>query len=97
MTNLVEIDVAGRIRRYIRMKFLRACHDTLECDPEMVGYVIVCWDKKGSCTTTMETEHSPLAPRFLPGFIKDALERRIVVDDAVYEVTGVSLTPDEGA
>jgi hypothetical protein len=98
MTNLVKIDIEGRIRRYIRMKFLKACKDTLELDTSMVGYVIVSWDIKGTCTTTFETRHSPLAVRFLPGFIKDAVERRIAVEDAVYESTGIDMSsPDDSA
>lgn len=90
---LYDLDVVGRIRRYIRHKFLVAARDTLELDPDMVGYAIVCWDRKGVCTTTIESKYSPIPAKFVAIIVKDALDRRITTDEVVREVNGDPL-PD---
>jgi hypothetical protein len=89
-----EVDFRKRIARKIQHTFIRQVLWVLRCQgDDIAGFAIVAWDTRGVTATTIECNSSPIGISMVPGFVKDALNRRIAECNAVLEAEESILGP----
>lgn len=92
---LKAVDFRKKFREKALTLLMRAC-DTITCEPEIAGYVIVAWDSRGRATTTISTNDGPIGNGMVADYVRSNILRRLSADDAVYNITGKD-TPDDPA
>lgn len=79
----------------LRSDLRRRVRDLVDKEPDMAGFAIVVWDRKGLATTTISgLDQSPIPPLQVGSFAKAALDNHKARVDAERDILGPPTPPN---